>query len=259
MTRTVRARLWGPRLAILAALLCFGAVAAALIAALGAGQGAWHFRVGFAVMRYAFYVAAGGAVLALIAAFIARPAGGRAVVLSLLSFAVAAIFLLYVGNQVRTARSVPPIHDIATDLDTLPEFRRLSLREDYLEKVPDLDRPDLAALPPLERWKAIHREHYADIQPVVVPWSVSETVTRAEALARRRGWAIADFAPDAGRLEATETSRFFRFKDDIVLIARPAPEGGTRVDMRSISRVGGSDVGVNAHRIRTFLADLQAG
>lgn len=89
-----------------------------------------------------------------------------------------------------------------------------------------------------------------------VPWSVAETVNRARALAGRRGWRITRADPAAGALEATDTSLFFRFKDDVVLRARPAPGGGTQVDMRSISRVGGSDVGVNARRIRAFLADL---
>ena len=64
--------------------------------------------------------------------------------------------------------------------------------------------------------------------------------------------------PAAGIVEATETSFFFRFKDDVVVRARPAPDGGSQVDMRSISRVGVSDVGVNAKRVRAFLADLQA-
>jgi uncharacterized protein (DUF1499 family) len=59
-------------------------------------------------------------------------------------------------------------------------------------------------------------------------------------------------------LEATDTTFFFRFKDDVAIRARPAPGGGTLVDMRSISRVGGSDVGVNAKRVRDFLRDLQS-
>ena len=57
---------WVRNLSWLAFILCLGAVAAALIASVGSGQGAWHFRVGFTVLRYAFYAAAGGAVLALI-------------------------------------------------------------------------------------------------------------------------------------------------------------------------------------------------
>ena len=60
-------------------------------------------------------------------------------------------------------------------------------------------------------------------------------------------------------LEATATSFFFRFKDDVVVRVRPAPGGGSLVDMRSISRVGGSDVGMNAKRVRAFLGDLRQG
>jgi uncharacterized protein (DUF1499 family) len=83
-------------------------------------------------------------------------------------------------------------------------------------------------------------------------------IRKAERLARERGWAIAKVDTAAGILEATETSRFFRFKDDVIVRARPAPDGnGTLVDMRSISRVGGSDVGMNAKRVREFLGDLQ--
>ena len=65
--------------------------------------------------------------------------------------------------------------------------------------------------------------------------------------------------PQAGTLEATAETLFFRFKDDVVVRVRPDPAraGGSIVDMRSISRVGGSDIGVNAKRIRAFLADLQ--
>jgi uncharacterized protein (DUF1499 family) len=82
---------------------------------------------------------------------------------------------------------------------------------------------------------------------------------RAEQLARERGWAVAGVDPAAGTLEATATTLFFRFKDDVVLRVRSDLErpGGSVVDMRSISRVGGSDIGVNAKRVRRFLADLQ--
>ena len=80
---------------------------------------------------------------------------------------------------------------------------------------------------------------------------------RAAALARERGWEVA--LAESERVEATDTSIFFRFKDDVVVRIRPAPAGGSLVDMRSISRVGGSDVGMNAKRIRAFLADLQRG
>ena len=250
---------WAGRLTLLAALLCFGGVAAALVASVGSGQGWWHFRAGFGVLRYAFYAAAGGAVLALIALVLARRRG-RLLVVNLLALIVSVGFLLYLGSLYRTAQSVPAIHDVTTNLDDMPQFSRLTVRPDNLERIPDLGRAELKALPPEERWKAIHREAYADIRTVRVPWTVPETLARAERLTRERGWDVAHSDPEAGTLEATATTFFFRFKDDVVVRARPAPGGGgTLVDMRSICRVGGSDVGVNAKRIRDFLADLQRG
>jgi hypothetical protein len=158
---------------------------------------------------------------------------------------------------VRTARSVPAIHDVTTNLADVPQFSRLTVRADNLDNVPDLGRAELKAMAPEARWKAVHASAYGDLRTVRVPMNVADTIRRAEALARERGWKIALADPEGGRLEATDTSLFFRFKDDVVVRARPDPSGGSQVDMRSISRVGGSDVGVNAKRVRSFLADLQ--
>jgi hypothetical protein len=249
---------WARRLATLAAILSLGGVAAALIASLGAGQGAWHFRVGFAVLRYAFYAAGAGLALGLIALLIARRRPGRRR-LAVVAVVASVLFLGYLGSWYRTASTVPALHDITTNLADVPQFTRLTVREDNFDNIPNLDRPELEAMPAEERWRAVHRESYADLRTVRLPGTVAEAIARAEALARERGWEVAHVDPAAGVMEATETSRFFRFKDDVVVRARPGPQGGTLVDMRSISRVGGSDVGVNAKRIRSFLGDLQRG
>lgn len=252
---------WARRIAGAALFLSLGGVLAALVAAIGTGMDAWHFRMGFTVLRYAFFAAIAGGVLALVGLFLGWRSGTKGVGRhNALALAVTLAFGLYLGNQIMTARSVPAIHDIATDLGDVPQFRVLPVRADNLETVPDQGRPELEALPPEERWKAIHREAYGDIKPIRVRWSVPETIARAEALAERRGWDIAFVDAADGRMEATATTFFFRFKDDVVVRARPAPEGeGTIVDMRSISRVGVSDVGVNAERVREFLKDLRQG
>lgn len=256
----LRKRRWAGRLTMLAMLLCFGAAAAALVAAFGSGRGLWHFRTGFKVLEYALYAGVAGIVLALVAAFVARRVRPRLALLNILGLIVAGAFVSFVGNQVRIARSVPAIHDISTNLDDWPRFYRLTVREDNLANVPDLGREDLAALPPRERWKAIHREHYGDIATIRVPWSADETTRRARDLAQARGWEVVTFDPRNGILEAVDTSFFFRFKDNVVVRVSPLTEGGgSIVDMRSISRVGVSDVGVNARRVRRFLADLQRG
>ncbi|CAA9539220.1 MAG: hypothetical protein AVDCRST_MAG23-1675 [uncultured Sphingosinicella sp.] len=249
------------RLTGLALLLSLGGVAAALIASVGAGQGAWHFRGAFTVLRYALFAAMAGGLLAIVGVLLARRGGGRGLVRSnLLALAVALIFVLYLGNQIATARSVPAIHDVTTNLADLPRFDTLKVRADNLENVPDNDDPKLKVLDAESRWKAIHRQAYGDLRPLRLNMSVPDVIARAEALARTRGWEIARADRQAGILEATDTTFFFRFKDDVVLRARPHPvKGGTEVDMRSISRVGGSDVGVNAKRIRAFLKDLEQG
>ena len=259
MAESVRTRSKARIATRVALLLSLGAVAAALIAAIGTASGVWNFRSGLGALRYCFFAAAGGALVALIALYLARrERQSRLVWANAIALVAALGFLLYLGAKVRTARSVPAIHDISTNLDDVPQFSRLQVRADNLEKVPDLDKPELKAMEPEARWKAVHRSAYGDIHTVHLPTSVADSINRAEALARDRGWAIARSDPAAGILEATETSFFFRFKDDVVVRARPAPEGGSQVDMRSISRVGSSDVGVNAKRVRAFLTDLQS-
>lgn len=260
MVEALKKRRWAVRLTWAGAILCFGSVAAALIAAIGAGRGAWHFGGAFTVLRYAFFAAILGILLSLAGAIVAGRVRPRLALVNLAAILVAGVFVGFLGNQVRIARSVPPIHDIATNLDDYPRFYRLRVRDDNLAVVPDMGRADLAALEPRERWKAIHREHYGDIATIRVPWSREETVRRARALAEERGWEIVTADEERGIVEAVDTSRFFRFKDNVVVRVRPVTEGnGSIVDMRSISRVGVSDIGVNARRVRDFLADLRRG
>ncbi|HEX8225272.1 MAG TPA: DUF1499 domain-containing protein [Allosphingosinicella sp.] len=239
-----------------ALLIAVGAVVAALVAAIGSGMEIWGFRAGLTSLRYFFWAAVAGAVLGLVGLIMARRRA-KLLLANLVALVVALGFVLYLGNLVRTAKSVPAIHDVATDLDDLPQFTRLEVRADNLEKIPDEGKPELKALPAEGRWKALHRAHYGDLRTVRLPTPPAETVRRAAALARERGWDVATVDESAGTVEATETSRFFRFKDDVVVRVRPAPGGGSLVDMRSISRVGGSDVGMNAKRVRGFLSDLQ--
>jgi len=251
---------WGRRLSWVALALSLGGLAAALIAAAGSGAGAWPFRIGFTILRYAFYAAIAGGLLAIVAFVMARRGGVRTGRLNLVAFVIAAAFGAYLMSHVATARSVPAIHDVTTDLVDVPQFRALPVRADNLENIPDDGRPELAALDPESRWKTIHREAYGNVRSLRLPLSPAEAIQRAEALVRDRGWQVARVDRQAGTIEATATTLFFRFKDDVVVRVRadPARPGGSIVDMRSISRVGGSDVGVNAQRIRAFLADLPA-
>ncbi|HEX8449159.1 MAG TPA: DUF1499 domain-containing protein [Allosphingosinicella sp.] len=238
-----------------AVALGIGSVVAALVAAAGSAAGMWGFGTGLKALRYLFFAAAAGAVLGLVGLVMARRRA-KPMLANLLALVVSLGFLLYLGNLVRIAKSVPAIHDVATDLDDLPQFTRLGVRADNLENIPDEGKPELKALPPEERWKSLHRAHYGDIRTLRLAEPPDLVLKKAAALAGERGWNVA--LVDSGKVEATATSTFFRFKDDVVIRVRPAPGGGSLVDMRSISRVGGSDVGMNAKRIRAFLQDLQS-
>jgi hypothetical protein len=250
-------RLWAGRLTLLAAVLSFGAVVAALVAAYGSGQEWWHFRFGLKALRYCFYAAVAGGLAAIVAIVLRRRGGGRIGVVNLLAIVVSLAFGFYLYNLYRTARSVPPIHDVTTNLEDYPRFYQLRVRDDNLANVPANGRPELERLSPRDRWMTLHREAYGDLRTLRVPWPVAETVRRAEALARERGWEVATVDTTQGVLEAVATSRFFRFKDNVIVRVRPLSEGGgSMVDMRSISRVGVSDVGANARRIRAFMEEL---
>ncbi|MEZ5421133.1 MAG: DUF1499 domain-containing protein [Vicinamibacterales bacterium] len=97
---------------------------------------------------------------------------------------------------------------------------------------------------------------YPEIRPLFLSIPADEAHRKALALVGSRGWEVVA-ADEAGRrIEATDTTFWFRFKDDVALRVSAVPDGTSRVDMRSVSRIGRSDIGTNARRIRDFLADL---
>ena len=96
---------------------------------------------------------------------------------------------------------------------------------------------------------------YPDIAPLRLDVPPAQAFERAERAARAMGWDIVNVAPDALRIEATDTTLFFGFKDDVVVRVRPQGQGSI-VDVRSLSRIGGSDIGANAKRVRSFLNKL---
>jgi uncharacterized protein (DUF1499 family) len=241
-------------------LLGVGAPVIAVTMALGTGAGLIDWQTSLGSLRNLTYAAmAGGALslLALLGLLIGKHR--KRLLWPLVAILMAGGFVGYTSYSFGKAATVPPIHDITTDLSNPPAFDVLTLRADNREVVPDGDRADLAELDNAARWRRWHEEAYADIQPILVPVSVPDAVAAAEQLVEDRGWELAIADPATGRVEATDTVSIYRFKDDIVLRITPNPDGeGSVVNMRSVSRVGISDLGVNGDRIRAFLADLAA-
>ena len=223
------------------------AAVAAIGSAFGSRLGLWSFRDGFAILTWGAYGGLAGAVLSLLALLWPRAAPGigrlvpaaMGLVLGLAVFGYPA-WLRHVGNV------VPRMHDVTTDTQNPPAFvATLPLRTGAENAV----AYEGAALAKLQH------QGYPLVKPMILSALPARVFAAALTLVADRGWDLAAAVPAEGHIEATATSFWYRFKDDVVL--RVAPEGtGTRVDMRSLSRVGKSDFGVNARRVENFLSAL---
>jgi uncharacterized protein (DUF1499 family) len=219
-------------------------------AGLGYRFGVWGLGTAFAILKWSVFVAI--AIFIIAAVSLALGLRGRswtAVACAVLALLVAAGTAAVPLDMRRTGESVPRIHDITTDTEHPPEFAALRAVRERSPNGAAYGGPEVAAQ---------QKQGYPDIVPVLLPVPPDRAFARAEAAARALGWEIVAAAPAEGRLEATATTRWFGFKDDVVLRVTPAP-GGSRVDIRSVSRVGKSDLGANARRIRAFLAALRRG
>ncbi|MFP4278130.1 MAG: DUF1499 domain-containing protein [Wenzhouxiangella sp.] len=233
---------------ILARLVLLAALAALLLLLL-AGPGTrlevWDFRFGFALMRWAVYLGAGSAVLALVLVLIPKVRSGRTGSL-LFSLVLGAVVACVPLLQLQQARTLPRIHDITTDVVDPPAFRAIAPLRADAPNPPEYQGADIAEQ---------QRAAYPDIQPLMLEAYPAIVFDHALETARGMGWEIVAAEPGRGIIEATDTTFWFGFKDDVVV--RILAEGdGSRVDVRSKSRVGLSDVGANAARIRAFLARL---
>jgi uncharacterized protein (DUF1499 family) len=144
------------------------------------------------------------------------------------------------------SKGYAPIHDITTDTFDPPTFVALLPERQKAPNGANYGGPSIAA----QQQKA-----YPEIKSRIVSTPPAETVQRAIDAARSLGWEVVSSDAAAGRVEATATTSWFGFKDDVVVRVRPEA-AGSRVDVRSMSRVGGSDLGANAKRVREFLAKL---
>jgi len=253
----------------LAAVLAMGVPLWFAAAGQGTKFGFWDYDFGLITMTFEIgpmllFAAVGVGVLALITLGVSRlvfgaanasgPGGWVAAVCAVLVGAGG----LYYANSVRTmASEIPPIHDISTDTVNPPQFTAALIERrgddansvDYASKVdPRSDRP----LP------EVQAEAYPEIQPIELSIEADLVYRAALGTARDLGWKVGTESERSMMFEATDTTFWFGFKDDVVVRVTALEEGGTRVDARSVSRVGVSDLGANAARLEAFEARLRA-
>ncbi len=234
----------------LALLVGLGALATLALAGPGYRMG-W-LGLGTALvpmLRGAAYGGIAAGVLALIALALNWRGGTTGARLAAVIALVIGAGSLYVPWQwAQTARAVPPIHDITTDTVTPPSYVEVAALRHELNVPNSLDYlPEVAAQ---------QLSGYPDVQPAFLAAPPDQAYSKALDLVRARGWDVVASDDAERRIEATDTTRWFGFKDDIAIRVSAVPDGTSRVDLRSVSRVGRSDVGTNARRIRAFIADL---
>jgi uncharacterized protein (DUF1499 family) len=144
------------------------------------------------------------------------------------------------------ASGAPRIHDVTTDTEDVPQFVDVLPRRVKALNPTEYGGPAVAAQ---------QRRAFPDVRTVVLHESPDEAFDRALAAVREMGWELVSANRAAGRIEATATTFWFGFKDDVVVRVKADSEG-SRIDIRSLSRVGAGDAGTNARRIRTYTQRL---
>ena len=170
-----------------------------------------------------------------------RAAAGLLLALAVLAFPVVVAV---------SGAGAPAIHDVTTDTVDVPQ---------YVAVLPIRERTNASNTVEYggERVASQQKAAFPDIQPLHLDAPPPEVFKRAVVAITDMNWELVAADEAAGRIEATDTTTLWGFKDDVVVRLRPDGTG-TRVDVRSLSRVGGGDIGANARRIRAYLQRLRA-
>ena len=224
---------WGLRLALIAPVIM-------LIAG-----GLYRLRfVDFQIALLAFAIAVLIAGLAALFGLVGAVLGGHGKTTRAVTALVVALLVLVAPlNTVRQGAGVPMIHDITTDLEDPPIFVEVPRKRSISDNSLDIDAEVLAA----------QKAYYTDIGPTMLPMAKAEAFALVREAVDAFDWVVHAENANLGYIEATASTPFFGFRDDVI-IRVTEDTGGARVDMRSASRVGLSDLGVNAGRIRDFMA-----
>lgn len=204
--------------------------------------GWWGYKTGISLVKYAGFVSVAVVIVCLVGLVVSQ---GKAQ--ALIGLVIGGCILGLTLKWKHTLESLPYIHDITTDTENPPLFVAvLPLRADA-DNSAEYGGPDLARQ---------QKKGYPNLKPGFVSRPPVAAYGEALQVAKDMGWKIVASEPDSLRFEATDTTPWFGFKDDIVVRLSPN-QTGSRIDVRSVSRVGKSDVGTNARRISAYLTRLK--
>jgi uncharacterized protein (DUF1499 family) len=213
------------------------------IAVVGFRLDAFPFPISFQIITYTVYLSAAVFILGMLMSFIKRADSDLAKSARTAAM-IALLPLIGLGTQIFTAKSVPSIHNISTDVVNPPKFDKVvALRG---ENTNPLEYN-------VEKTASVQTQAYPKVKTLITDLSASDAHARAKAVVESMGLELVNSDVSNGIIEATETTTLWGFKDDLV-IRIAEQDGKTAVDLRSVSRIGISDLGANAKRIEKFLA-----
>ena len=210
--------------------------------------GCWGYKIGISLVKYSGMISLAAVVVCLVGLALWHwevVSVGRTY--ALIGLIIGGCVLGLMLKWKHNLDSVPYIHDITTDTENPPQFVAVLPLRAGAENPAEYGGPELAKQ---------QKVGYPDLQPGMVSGSPEAVFPRALKAAKDMGWEIVDSDPLSLRIEATDTTCWFGFKDDVVVRLTPS-QSGSRVDVRSVSRVGKSDLGTNARRINAYLARVK--
>ncbi len=210
--------------------------------------GLWHFKTGIIFVKAAGYLSAAASVVCLagLGVWQARMFS-QGVIPAIVGLVIGSGVLGLTLKWKHNLTSVPYIHDITTDTENPPLFVAVLPLRAGADNSAAYGGPDIAEQ---------QKKGYPDLKPGFVSRPPVAAFPEALQVAKEMGWKIVASEPTSLRIEATDTTPWFGFKDDVVVRLSPTPTG-SRIDVRSVSRVGKSDVGTNARRITAYLTRLK--
>jgi len=235
----------------LALALAGAALVLLALTPMGWRAGWWHFRFSLlTLMPWAAYFGLAAVIVSVLALAISLSRlDWRGIAFALVALIGGGLIAYVPWHYDQIRQAVPPIHDITTDTDNPRAF---------------------VAVVPLRQGEGVNpvayegakigeqqQRAYPDIVPLTVGLAPDAAFGRALDTAEQMGWTIVASEKSSGRIEASQRSRWMGFTDDIVVRITPAG-AGSRIDLRSSSRNGRSDFGVNAARISAYLTALRA-
>ena len=227
------------------------AISAAAIMVFGSSLGFWEPIVGFGASRqYNDYLGWGVVAISILGIIynIVKNNEGSHIIKPLFALVLGLIILSStIMSFFVTPVRYPPIHDITTNVVNPPEFvflddNRPGAKNTLVYGGEDVAKQQLKAFP--------------EIKPIISTLSPDKAYEKALNIASSMGWEIVNMDSTLYHFESTARTRFFNFADDVVVQVVKI-DNGSRVDIRSVSRIGRSDRGVNAQRILAFTEQFE--